>query len=76
MKYETAEQWRREAMRRSDGVDAEESGRRREKVAAYHRAEGTEPDTDRLADYELYIRGKMDIDEYQQYLVFKHRPGR
>ena len=74
MKYETADQWRDEAMQRSDGGDAEESERRRQTVRTHHVDEGTEPDAETLADYELYILGKMDVDEYQQYLLFKHGP--
>lgn len=75
MAYETAEEWRDEAMQRPDGVEAEESERRRQMVQAHHAAEGTEPDAETLADYELYILGKMDAEEYQQYLVFKHGQG-
>ncbi len=72
--YENAVQWREAAMSRKGGVSEEESERRREKVRVHHLAEGTEPDADALADYELFILGKMDVDEYQQYLLFKHRP--
>lgn len=75
MRYESAEQWREEAMRRDNGVDAAESQRRREMVAAHHEGEGTRPDADRMADYELYILGKMELDEYEQYLLFKHGSG-
>ncbi len=75
MKYETAEQWRNAAMQRADGVGAEESERRRQTVRSHHAAEGTEPDAETLADYELYILGKMEMDEYQQYLLFKHAPS-
>jgi hypothetical protein len=75
MKYETAEQWREEAMQRPDGVEAEESESRRQMVQAHHVAEGTEPDAETLADYELYILGKMGLEEYQDYLFFKHQQG-
>jgi len=74
MTYETAEQWRQAAMQRDDGVDAAESERRRRMVEEHHRAEGTQPDADRLADYELYIRGKMGLGEYERYLLFKYGP--
>ena len=73
--YENAHQWREAAMSRKGGVSEEESEYRRKMVRAHHLAEGTEPDADTLADYELYILGKMDVDEYQQYLLFKHRPN-
>jgi len=72
VEYDNAHQWREVAMARACGVSEEESERRRERVVSHHRSEGTEPDADQLADYELYIRGKMDIDEYQQYLLFKY----
>jgi len=72
MAYETAGQWREAAMRRENGVDEEESRRRREMVRQYHLREGGEPDADTLADYDLYILGKMELDEYEQYLLFKH----
>ncbi len=72
MKYTTAQQWRDAAMQRANGVSEAESERRREIVRQYQLKEGGEADADRLADYELYILGKMDLDEYQQYLLFKH----
>jgi len=72
MHYETADEWRDAAMRRDNGVDEEESCRRRRMVADYHAREGTVPDADRLADYDLYILGKMEFGEYEQYLLFKH----
>lgn len=70
--YDNAQQWRQAAMSRACRVSEEESERRREVMRAHHMSAGIEPDTDQLADYELYIYGKMDMDEYQQYLVFKH----
>lgn len=73
MKYQSADQWRDAAMSRANGVTEEESERRREKVGQHQLKEGTIADADALADYELYILGKMDIDEYQQYLLLKHR---
>lgn len=72
MQYESAEQWRDAAMQRENGVDAAESERRREVVVSHHEQEGTTPSPDRLADYELYILGKMELSEYQEYLVFKY----
>jgi len=72
MSYETAEQWRDAAMQRENGVDAEESGRRREMVRRHYLREGSGHDADQLADHELYILGKMELGEYEQYLLFKH----
>jgi hypothetical protein len=59
-------------MQRDNTVDEAESMRRRNRVRSHHLASGIEPDADQLADYELYIQGKMEMDEYQQYLLFKH----
>ena len=72
MKYKTASKWYDAAMKRANGVTAEESERRREMAVQHRLKEGVEIDADTLADYELYILGKMDIDEYQQYLLLKH----
>lgn len=72
MKYKSADQWRDAAMSRANGVTEEESELRREIVRAHQLKEGAEADADMLADHELYILGKMDIDEYQQYLLLKH----
>jgi len=74
MKYESAEQWHAAAMKRSSSLSNEESGRRRQMVQDFHRNEGSDPSAEQLRDYELYIQGKMDMEEYQQYLLFKHRP--
>jgi len=75
VKYSSAEEWRAAAIEREDGVDEAESERRREQVRRHHAAEGVEPDADQLADYELYICGKMEMDEYREYLLFKHGTG-
>lgn len=72
MKYRNADEWRTAAMRRPDGVDGTEIEKRREIARRHHIAEGLSPDADTLADQELYIRGKMDIEEYQEYLLYKH----
>ncbi|MFC1542720.1 hypothetical protein ACFL4M_02405 [Pseudomonadota bacterium] len=72
MDYKTADEWREAAMKRVNGVDENESARRREMVQLHQLQSGAEPDADTLADYELHILGKMDIKEYQDYLFFKH----
>jgi len=69
--YPTPAAWREAAMARPNGVDELESARRRS-IARRHYAGDGEPDADTLADHELYILGKMTLDEYQEYLVFKH----
>lgn len=72
MKYSSADEWRAAAMQRPDGVDASEMERRMQIARQHQIAGGVVPDDDTQADQELYIRGKMDIEEYQNYLLFKH----
>jgi len=69
--YATPDAWRRDAMRRPSAIDAAESDRRRQVAVAHNRSQGN-VDADTLADQQLYIQGKMDIEEYQRYLLFKH----
>ncbi|ATX78536.1 hypothetical protein Ga0123461_0083 [Mariprofundus aestuarium] len=69
--FDTAEQWREEAMRRPDGVDYAESEKRRAQADAHNKLHSiSSPDV--LIDQQLYILGKMDMEEYQSYLLFKH----
>lgn len=76
MQYRNADEWRAAAMQRPDGVDADEVARRREIARGHYAKTGGEPDADTWADHELYIHGKMDLEEYQAYLLFKHgQPG-
>ena len=72
MDYKTADQWRDAAMKRENGVDTSESECRRERVRQHQLQEGVVADADTLADYELYISGKMEMEEYHNYLYFKH----
>lgn len=69
--YPTAAAWREAAMARPNGVDDLEIARRRTLARQHYAGEG-KPDADTLADHELYILGKMTMDEYQEYLVFKY----
>ncbi len=71
--FATAEEWRAAAMRRPVGVSREEMERRRRIAEAHNREHGI-TDPDRLADQRLYIEGRMTLEEYEAYLVFKHRP--
>jgi len=67
----TAHAWRDAAMQRLSDINMAESHQRRAAADAYNREQGiSAPDT--LADQQLYIQGKMDIEEYQEYLLFKH----
>lgn len=76
MQYRNADEWRAIAMERPDGVGAEEREQRRQIARDHYAKTGMEPDEDTLTDHELYIRGKMELEEYQAYLVFKYgKPG-
>jgi len=69
--FSNTDAWRSAAMQRESCVNAEESCQRARLADAHNNQEGmTNPDT--LADQQLYIQGKMDKDEYQNYLLFKH----
>ena len=68
MPYATPDDWRAAALSRPVGVDALEQQRRRHMAAAYHRQHGM-PDAETLADQELYIQGRMDLEEYRDYLL-------
>ncbi len=71
-KYKTAEAWRDDAMQRENGVSDAEAASRRKQAEAHYKQEGVSPDADTCADHELFILGKMDMQEYEQYLLFKH----
>jgi len=70
--YLNAAAWHAAGMQRpSLCCDAAETKQRQALANAHNRQENiTDPDT--LADQQLYIQGKMDKDEYQDYLLFKH----
>jgi hypothetical protein len=74
MPFATPEDWRTAAMQRSSVIDTVEIERRRAIAAAHHRRHGM-PDADTLADQELFILGKMELDEYRDYLIFKFMYG-
>jgi len=73
MTYQNAEEWWYAAMQRQSRINEKEQLTRR-KIAQSHNRENniTAPDT--LADQELYIQGKMELAEYEAYLLFKHTP--
>jgi len=75
MKYETATEWRQVAMQRMQGVSRDEQDKRREQAQAHIQEEGIQPNADLWADFELYILGKMELEEYQEYLFLKHSPA-
>jgi len=69
--HSTAAEWYAEAMQRDGAMNADEISQRRE-IAAAHNRQHHIHDAATLADQELYIQGKMALDEYQYYLQFKH----
>jgi len=70
--YESADAWRDDAMVREQGVSDAEAASRRKQAEAHYAKENVQPTADILADHELFILGKMDMQEYEQYLLFKH----
>jgi hypothetical protein len=69
--FTNAHAWRDAAMRRSSDINVTESNQRRAAADAYNREQSISS-PDMLADQQLYIQGKMDLEEYQKYLLFKH----
>ncbi|MDX8382528.1 MAG: hypothetical protein R8M45_00505 [Ghiorsea sp.] len=72
VEYATAQLWREAAMQRQNLVSMEEEGKRRAQALLHYAKEAAKPDDDTLADHALYILGKMEVQEYEQYLLFKH----
>jgi len=72
LEYSNANEWREAAMQRENGISDTESQQRRSQAALFYQQENTTPDADTLADHELFILGKMELEEYEQYLLFKH----
>jgi len=72
LEYANAVEWREAAMQRESVGSSTDIAQRRAKAALHYVSEGVTPDADTLADHELYILGKMDMQEYEQYLLFKH----
>jgi len=75
MKYKTAQAWKEAAMQRAQGIADIEVARREQQARKHILQEGKEPNEDVWEDYMLYIMGKMDMEEYQAYLLFKHSRG-
>lgn len=69
--FSSAAAWREAAMARSTTIDLVEAERRQAQASEHNdRHEIADPDV--LTDQQLYIQGKMDMEEYQAYLLFKH----
>ena len=70
-KYESATEWRDAAMSRPNGVGNAEAEQRRSQADVHnHLHHVIDPDV--LVDQQLYTLGKMGMEEYQAYLLFKH----
>jgi len=69
--YSSAAAWRDAAMQRISKINDGEADQRSAIADAYNRQHSI-TDADALADQQLYIQGKMDLEEYQDYLLFKH----
>jgi len=69
--YDNADAWRSAAMKRESDISDSEL-RQRKKIANAHNLKEGINDADTLADQEIYIQGKMSLEEYQSYLLFKH----
>ncbi len=75
MKYKTAQAWKEAAMQRSQSIGDAEVSRREQQARKHVLQEGKSLHGEVWEDYMLYIMGKMDIKEYQAYLLFKHSRG-
>jgi len=75
MAYKTAKAWKEAAMQRPQGVDGAEMHQREQRARKHVLQEGKQPVGDVWEDYMLYIMGKMDLEEYQAYLLFKYSKG-
>jgi len=69
--FHNAHDWYTAAMQRTSLCTPCESVQR-QALADTHNHQQHICDDDTLADQQLYIQGKMDMDEYQNYLLFKH----
>ena len=69
--YSSAAAWRNDAMQRDSTIDAA-AVQQRQQMADLHNRQESIVDADTLRDPQLYIQGKMSLDEYQDYLLFKY----
>jgi len=70
--YKNADEWREVAMERAVCIEMSEQNKRRLQAEQHQASEGDGVSEDVQQDYELYIQGKMDLEEYQSYLLYKH----
>jgi len=69
--YESAQAWFDAAMGRPSLLD-EAGVRQRQAIADAHNACNGITDPAILADQQLYVQGRMEIEEYERYLLFKY----
>lgn len=72
--YDSPQAWYAAAMARRTTLAVEEI-HRRQALADAHNIANDIRDPEVLSDQRLYIYGYMDIEEYQRYLLSKHRHG-
>jgi len=72
MRYKTAQAWKAAAMQRPQGVSDIEAERRKRLAYEHVLRNGEKTSGDIWEDYILYITGRMEKEEYQSYLLFKH----
>jgi len=72
MEYETAQVWKRAALQRPQAVSDAEAERRKQLACDHVLQNGGKTSGDVWEDYMLYITGRMEKEEYQSYLLFKH----
>jgi len=58
-------------MCRQQGISEQESIKRQQTADTHNEKNGIHA-PESLQDQQLYILGKMDVEEYQDYLLFKH----
>jgi len=69
--YESAQAWFDAAMERGTTLDPELI-RQRQAIADAHNACNDIHDATVLADQQLYIKGYMELEEYQRFLLLRH----
>ncbi|MDX8398373.1 MAG: hypothetical protein R8K49_08655 [Mariprofundaceae bacterium] len=72
MKYKTADEWCDSAMQRDSMIDESQQELREKHARDFVLQQGLAHDEGLWQDYQLYIQGKMELEEYQDYLLFKH----
>jgi len=69
--HESAQAWFAAAMMRISTLD-ETQIRQRQAIADAHNACNGIKSPETLIDQQLYIQGRMELDEYERYLLFKY----